>query len=80
MVKNALQRERWGVKHRRSRRQYKQRIERGEVFTCPRCQLPIGPDQDWDLGHDDYDPELERPEHRECNRSWPNRLPHSREW
>jgi hypothetical protein len=42
--------------------------------------LPTGPDQHWDLGHDDLNPSMERPEHRACNRAAPNRLLTSREW
>ena len=25
------------------------------MLICPRCLLPIGPDQDWQLDHDDVD-------------------------
>jgi hypothetical protein len=42
--------------------------ERGDCPICPRCNLGTGPDDLWDLGHDDYDPHIERPEHRLCNR------------
>ena len=55
-------------------------LERGEEILCPRCDQVIGPDQAWDLGHDDYVPEFERPEHRHCNRAAPNRLITSRQW
>jgi len=55
------------------------RIERGEFPICPRCGLPIGPDQEWDLGHDDWNPRIERPEHRACNRAAANQLKTSRE-
>jgi hypothetical protein len=79
IARNRRQRELYGPKHRR-RRRFAQRIERGEEILCPRCKSPIGPDQRWDLGHDDYNPELERPEHRECNRAAPNGLLTSREW
>jgi hypothetical protein len=37
-------------------------IERGDFPICPRCGLGIGPDDLWDLGHDDYDPRIERPD------------------
>jgi hypothetical protein len=80
IARNRRQRELYGPKHRRRRRQFAQRIERGEEILCPRCKSPIGPDQLWDLGHDDYNPAIERPEHRECNRAAPNRLQTSREW
>jgi len=79
-LRNRRQRELYGPKHRRRRRQFAQRIERGELILCPRCNQVIGPDQRWDLGHDDYNPAIELPEHRECNRAAPNRLRHSREW
>jgi hypothetical protein len=78
--RNKRQRELYGPKHLRRRREFARRIERGELIVCPRCNLPVGPDQLWDLGHDDYHPEIERPEHRECNRAAPNRLITSREW
>ena len=51
----------YGPTHRRRRAQFSRRIERGEVLICPRCLLPIGPDQLWDLGHDDVNPSIERP-------------------
>ena len=79
LVKNIRQRERYGVAHRRRRRQYARRIERGEVVICPRCSLPIGPDELWDLGHDDANPRVERPEHRSCSRTAANRCNTSRE-
>jgi hypothetical protein len=80
LARNRRQREAYGPKHRRLRRQFAQRIERGDLVVCPRCSKPVGPDQNWDLGHDDYNPAIERPEHRECNRAAPNLLPRSREW
>ncbi len=80
LMRNRRQRELYPPAHRRRRRQFAARIERGEEILCPRCLQPIGPDQFWDLGHDDYDPAIEQPEHRSCNRAAPNRLPTSREW
>jgi hypothetical protein len=80
IARNRRQRELYGPKHRRLRRQLARRIDRGEAILCPRCNQVIGPDQRWDLGHDDYNPAIERPEHRECNRAAPNRLQTSREW
>ena len=79
-LRNRRQRDLYGPKHHRRRREFARRIERGELIICPRCEEPIGRDQFWDLGHDDYNPAIERPEHRECNRAAPNLLPHSREW
>ena len=49
LVRNAKQRQMYGPTHRRRRVQFARRIERGEVLICPRCGLPIGPDQKWDL-------------------------------
>ena len=80
MVNYKRQREMWGPAHRRRRAHFARRIECGEVPICPRCGLAIGPDDLWDLGHDDYDPRLERPEHRACNRAAANQLKTSREW
>jgi hypothetical protein len=80
LVRNARQRTMYGPTHRRRRVQDARRIERGDVPICPRCGLGIGPDQAWDLGHDDYNPAIERPEHRECNRTAANRLHTSRDW
>ena len=78
-VKNARQRSMYGPVHRRRRAQFARRIERGDFPICPRCGLGIGPDELWDLGHDDYDPRIERPEHRACNRAAANQLKTSRE-
>jgi hypothetical protein len=80
LVKNARQRTMYGPTQRRWRAQFARRIERGELLICPRCVLPIGPDQLWDLGHDDYNPDIERPEHRTCNRAAANELRTSRDW
>jgi hypothetical protein len=80
LARNRRQREAYGVTHRRRRKQFAKRIERGEEIRCPRCGELVGPDQHWDLGHDDRNPSLERPEHRACNRAARNLLPHSRTW
>ncbi len=38
--------------------------------SCWRCAKPIAPDAEWDLGHDDDDPNAYRgPEHAACNRA-----------
>lgn len=79
-VKNARQRTMYGPTHRRRRAQFARRIERGEAPICPSCGLGIGPDELWDLGHDDVDPRIERPEQRACNRAAANQLKFSREW
>ena len=54
-IRNRRQRELYGPKHHRRRREFARRINRGEVIICPRCEGPIGPDQLWDSGHDDRD-------------------------
>jgi hypothetical protein len=78
LVKNARQRTMYGPTHRRRRAQFARRIERGEFPICPRCGLGIN--DLWDLGHNDYDPRIERPEHRSCNRAAANELRTSRDW
>jgi hypothetical protein len=80
LVKNARLRTKYGPTHRRRRAQFARRIERGDFPICPRCGLGIGPDDLWDLGHDDVDARIERPEHRACNRAAANELKTSREW
>ena len=48
---------------------------------CARCGEPIGPDEPWDLGHDDYDrSRYSGPEHRAFIRGAPNRRQTSRDW
>ncbi len=79
-ARNARARERWGVAHRRRRRQYELRLARGEVLACFRCGGEIDSDSAWDLDHDDRDPSQSFPSHRSCNRSAPNVLPTSRDW
>jgi hypothetical protein len=78
-VKNANARRMYGPTHRRRRAQFARRLERGEEILCPSCGQVIGPDQNWDLGHDDVNPQIERPEHRACNRGAPHRLITSRD-
>ena len=79
-VKNARQRTMYGPTHRRRRAQFARRIERGDEVICPRYGFGIRPDQDWDLGHDDIGPRIERPEHHACSRAAANRLLTSRGW
>jgi hypothetical protein len=45
LVKNKRQHENYGNRHRRLRRQFARRIERGKVVICPRCGRGIGPDE-----------------------------------
>ena len=50
-------------------------------MKCARCGELIGPDEKWDLGHDDREPTLHSgPEHTRCNRAAPHLLKTSREW
>ena len=45
----------YGPRHKRLRREWARKVERGGVL-CARCGLLIAPDGDpWDLGHSDYD-------------------------
>jgi hypothetical protein len=62
------------------------RLVKAGQADCARCRLPIMPEQDWDLGHDDHDrSRYSGPEHRysrDCseggNRAtagrWPGRV------
>ena len=43
-LRNRRQRELYGPKHQRRRREFARRIERGELFVCPRCEGEIRPD------------------------------------
>jgi hypothetical protein len=79
LVKNRIQRERYGVAHRRRRRQFARQVEAGEAF-CNRCGEPISPDEPWDLDHDDVNPRIELPAHVACNRAAASRCITSREW
>lgn len=59
----------YGWDHQKLRAEYKQRMAKGEQFTCWRCGLWVDPDSPWELGHDDHDRSIYRgPEHRgrEC--------------
>lgn len=59
----------YGAHHRKLRDQWKPKVETGQV-KCARCQHPIRPGTQWDLGHDDNDRTQYRgPEHAHCNRS-----------
>lgn len=59
----------YGSAHKHSRATYEHAVLQGRV-RCWRCELPIRPDEAWDLGHDDHDRTLYRgPEHQHCNRS-----------
>jgi hypothetical protein len=54
-------------RHERLRAEWGQLIATGFVH-CVRCGLPIGRDEPWDLGHDDFDRSRHTgPEHEACN-------------
>lgn len=55
--------------HRKLRLQLQPIVESGNA-TCWRCGQPIGPREEWDLGHDDHHRTRYRgPEHVACNRA-----------
>ncbi|WP_218014517.1 hypothetical protein [Mycolicibacterium palauense] len=59
----------YGPRHQRLREQLKPIVKSGQAI-CWRCGERIGPDQQWDLGHDDDNRNIYRgPEHalkRDC--------------
>jgi hypothetical protein len=57
----------YGQAHEKQRRAWEPKVKRGEAH-CARCQLPIAPDQAWDLGHNDDRTAWTGPEHATCNR------------
>lgn len=73
----------YGQRHRTLRAQWKPKVEAGKV-NCWRCDKPIAPGENWDLGHDDNDRSQYRgPEHTGCNRATASRRPSydmSRQW
>lgn len=55
--------------HDELRAQWQPLVAQGTIL-CWRCRTLIGPDQPWDLGHDDSDRSKYRgPEHQHCNRA-----------
>lgn len=59
-------RAKYGPAHRAERRRWQQEMDHGVVVICWRCGQPIGPDEDWDLGHRRRLPS--HPEHARHNR------------
>jgi hypothetical protein len=57
----------YDAKHKRERAKYQRRMDRGETFTCARCDKPIDP-ASWDLGHTDDRTAWTGPECVPCNR------------
>lgn len=65
----------YGQTHRNRREAWLPAVEAGTV-QCWRCNRPILPEQQWDLGHDDHDRTRYRgPEHIACNRATASRRP-----
>ena len=65
---NVSDRSLYGYEHKKARKAWKAQVEAGSV-TCWRCNEPIAPDAQWDLGHVDGTHEYAGPEHRACNRA-----------
>ncbi len=58
----------YGTQHRKLREQWAKVVDAGQA-NCWRCGRWLNPEQPWDLGHDDRDPNVYRgPECRSCNR------------
>lgn len=70
----------YDTEYDRERRAWDRRIQAGERPVCWRCGAPIGPGEDWHLGHTDRDPEGRRrmagPEHALCNLQAAGRAAH----
>lgn len=65
----------YGARHQALRAHWAPQVAAGRV-TCWRCSQPIGPREEWDLGHDDNDRRRYRgPEHQACNRGASRRSP-----
>lgn len=61
----------YGRRHQLLRQAWAPRVAAGRV-VCNRCDQLIKRGQDWDLGHDDSDPNHRTyagPEHQACNRA-----------
>jgi hypothetical protein len=65
---------RYGHHHRTIRARLAPIVRTGTAM-CARCGQFIGPNEPWDLGHDDADPtRYAGPEHQKCNRGTINNL------
>lgn len=60
----------YGTAHRRLRKQWASKVERGGVI-CRRCDKPIDPRDKWDLDHTDggRPTDYYGPSHARCNRA-----------
>jgi len=80
LARKSGRRDGYGAMHRRIREGWLPRVRAGGVL-CARCNLPIEPDEPWDIGHDDVDRRRYwGPEHRACNRATAGRRVQSQEW
>lgn len=69
----------YGTGHQRLRRALDTMVRAGRG-VCWRCGLPIAPDEQWHLGHDDYDRAITRGiECVQCNLSAAGRASHGLE-
>lgn len=60
----------YDAEHKKLRASIQKQMDAGVVFHCWRDGKPIGPNEPWDLGHDDDDrTKYNGPEHRACNRA-----------
>ncbi|MCK9602218.1 MAG: hypothetical protein M0R06_24450 [Sphaerochaeta sp.] len=59
----------YGAAHQALRAAYQAKIDRGVWYTCSTCGLPIGADDEWDLGHSEDKATHIGPQHARCNRS-----------
>lgn len=59
----------YNAAHKARRKREAKNVEAGKAI-CWRCTQPIGPEEPWDLGHDDNDrTKYMGPEHVRCNRA-----------
>ena len=57
----------YGAEHQAERKRWIPAVAAGHV-SCNRCNLPIEPQEPWDLGHNDDRTAWTGPEHQDCNR------------
>lgn len=78
----------YGAAHEAQRKAWEPRVKRGGV-ACAKCQQPIAPHGEWDLGHNEDRTAWTGPEHVHCNRragallghaKRASTLKHSRSW
>lgn len=59
----------YGPRHLALRKQWEHRLNSGEIHLCAKCDEPINPFGEWDLGHTDDRTGWTGPEHVYCNRA-----------